>query len=70
MTYQLPATHTPEAFCYHCGADWSNWHKLDNDERLLVLDKNPDAEVGNLEENCCPSCGFSYVDDADDFEYY
>ena len=58
-----------EFFCYHCGADWSEWYNLSDEGKEALLDNNPEADISNLEENTCPSCGFSYEDDNEDETY-
>jgi hypothetical protein len=57
-----------DAFCYHCGADFSDVANGEaSEEELDRLADDPDVDLGNLHEGCCPCCGFEYhPDDEDD----
>lgn len=53
---------TDNYYCYNCGADFSDWYSLSDEEREHCIESDPDMNPGNL-PICCPCCGIPYEDE-------
>lgn len=57
-------------FCYHCGADWSDWPGLSEEDEDALLEALPAQEYMNTHPSrlpeACPSCGFAYGEEDED----
>ncbi|RCJ20205.1 hypothetical protein A6S26_05640 [Nostoc sp. ATCC 43529] len=56
---------TDNYYCYNCGADFSDWYSLSDEEREHCIESDPDMNPGNL-PICCPCCGIPYEDEEDE----
>jgi hypothetical protein len=52
-------------YCYSCGADFSDWYSLSDEERENIIESDPEINPGNL-PICCPCCGIPYDDEDDE----
>jgi hypothetical protein len=54
-------------FCYHCGADSSDFPNMTEAEMEEFDNNHLDANRPLVYEECCPFCGFPYEDEDDDW---
>ncbi|MEH2212975.1 hypothetical protein [Nostoc sp.] len=62
---QLNSNSSENYYCYHCGADFSDWYSLSDEEREHQIESDPDINPRNL-PICCPCCGIPYEDEDDE----